>query len=155
MNQVKTKYFSNGHVCETWEVPRSWIMAIESRDWPSLDKLAEESLLPEGALHRQISKFCPIKKVEHLISLRSSPDEAGIWHDDGSRDLAFSLSLSLRPFKGAGLSLRKKNRQDTAISLGPRGFGVLTCFLTGSNGYEHKTEEVLEGERLVLAGWIN
>lgn len=155
MNQVKTKLFTNGYNSQLWEVPSPWIKAINAKDWSELDQLAAFSLSPEGQLFCKISKFCPIKKVEHILSLRSCPDEQGIWHDDGSRDLAFSLSLSLEAFEGMGLSLRQKNRQDTAISLGPRDFGVLTCFLTGANGYEHRTEEVLSGERLVLAGWIN
>lgn len=155
MNQVKTEYFTKGHNSQKWSVPSTWIEAIRERNWSQLDSLAASSLTLDGELFEIISKFCSINKTEYLISLRESPDEAGIWHDDGSRDLAFSLALSLAPFEGMGLSLREKNQPDTAISLGPREFGTLTCFLTGSNQYEHRTEEVLSGERLVLAGWIN
>lgn len=155
MNQVKIELFSDGHYSQKWEVPASWNQCIKEQNWEELDRLAGQSLEKGGELHEKISKLCPIHKTEHILSLRSAPDETGIWHDDGSRDLAFSLALSFEPFEGRGLSLRKKNQSDTAISLGFRPYGTLTCFLTGANDFEHRTEEVLSGERLVLAGWIN
>jgi len=40
-------------------------------------------------------QFC-----EHIIAIRKAPgDEEGIWHDDGSRSLGFSLSLNLNHIK--------------------------------------------------------
>ena len=155
MNQVKIEYFNKGHSNFKWEVPPSWRNAIEAKDWSALDALAFEALDSEGDLRKILERFCPVHKVEHMISLRSAPDEDGIWHDDGSRDLAFSLALSLTPFSGEGLSLRIRGDESSAYSLGYRPYGLLTCFLTGSNGYEHMTNQVLKGSRLVLAGWIN
>lgn len=155
MNQVKIEYFKKGQVTLLWEVPKDWTLAVSSKNWARLDELAFESLAIGGPLYKILEKYCPINKVEHLISLREAPDEDGIWHDDGSRDLAFSLSLSLDPFVGEGLSLRLKGDESSAYSLGSRPYGSLTCFLTGSNGYEHRTNEVRSGSRLVLAGWIN
>lgn len=155
MNQVKIEYFKNGHSNFKWEVPPSWKLAIESENWALLDSLAFGALDIGGDLRKVLEKYCPVHKIEHLLSLRSAPDEDGIWHDDGSRDLAFSLSLSLEPFDGKGLSLRIRGDEASAFSLGYRPYGLLTCFLTGSNGYEHRTNQVLKGSRLVLAGWIN
>jgi hypothetical protein len=155
MNQVKIEYFEKGQKSFIWEVPSNWTEAIENKDWNSLDNLAFEALGETGQLREVLAKLCPVQKIEHLISLREAPDEDGIWHDDGSRDLAFSLALSLKPFKGDGLSLRIKGENQSAYSLGYRPYGTLTCFLTGSNGFEHRTNQVLSGSRLVLAGWVN
>lgn len=153
--QVKIQRFKNGHHSLSWPVPASWSEALDVKDWGKLDELASASLSSDGDLFEVLNSFCPIKKIEHILSLRSAPDEIGIWHDDGSRELAFSLSLNKIKFGGKGLSLRKKNQPDTALSLGFRAFGTLTLFLTGQDDYEHRTEEVTSGERLVLAGWIN
>lgn len=153
--QVKIEKFKNGHHSLDWAVPRAWLLAIQANNWEELDDLAASALSENGELFEILNSFCPIKKIEHILSLRSAPDEIGIWHDDGSRELAFSLSLNIMEFGGNGLSLRKKNQPDTAISLGFRPLGTLTLFLTGTNGYEHRTEEVTSGKRLILAGWIN
>ena len=155
MNQVKIEYFKNGHINDKWEIPPSWRAAILAKDWQALDSLAFEALAPNGALREILEKYCPVQRIEHLISLREAPDEDGIWHDDGSRDLAFSLALSLSSFKGEGLSLRKRGDLANSYSIPYRPYGSLTCFLTGSNGYEHRTNRVEVGSRLVLAGWVN
>ncbi|MFT6071181.1 MAG: hypothetical protein ACJAT2_001453 [Bacteriovoracaceae bacterium] len=155
MNQVKIEYFKKGHINFNWEVPPSWKQAILEKDWQTLDSLAAQAVSEKGSLRVLLEKLCPVQKIEHLISLREAPDEDGIWHDDGSRDLAFSLSLSLESFEGEGLGLRIRGDEASAFTLGYRPYGTLTCFLTGSNGYEHRTHQVLKGSRLVLAGWVN
>jgi len=153
--QIKEQFFKQGFHNLFYAVPISWIHAIELRDWRSLDQLAGSALKKNGEIYKLIEPFCSINKTQHLISLRSAPDEAGIWHDDGSRELAFSLSLNFKKFEGKGLGLRKKNQRDTTIYISFRELGTLTLFLTGAEGHEHRTEEVIKGERLILAGWIN
>ena len=153
--QVKIEFFKNGHHDLDWSVPPQWVACVEAKDWKQLDHLASLALDKDGELFELLNQFCPINKLEFILSLRTAPDEAGIWHDDGSRELAFSLSLNLSQFQGEGLSLRKKNQIDTQVSIGYRPLGRLSLFLTGIHGYEHRTEEVKLGERLVLAGWIN
>lgn len=152
---IKNQFFKQGHHSLDWAIPKNWIRAIELRNWKLLDELAHSSLQAKGSLFEALSKYCLIKKVEHILSLRTTLDEEGIWHDDGSRELAFSLSLNLSPFTGAGLSIRLKNQEDSCLSLGFRPAGTLTLFLTGQDGFEHKTEKLDSGERLVLAGWLN
>lgn len=152
---IKTQTFDRGHLNLKWNLPPEWEESIANKDWNQLDQIARSELAKGGRLHQILEEYCPIKSLEFIISLRKSPDEEGIWHDDGSRDLAFSLALSPSQFSGKGLSLREKGKPETEYSLGVRPMGTLTLFLTGSSGYEHKTEEVLSGERLVLAGWIN
>jgi len=91
-----------------------------------------------------------------MLALRQAPDEDGIWHDDGSRDLGFSLSLCLEPEKiqkGRFCLRHIESQRLTMIS--PPPLGTLTCFLTGKNGYEHRVEQVLSGNRLMLVGWCN
>lgn len=155
MNQVKIESFKNGQCSSLWEVPASWTSAIKEKNWALLDSLAFSALSTSGELRLILEKLCPIYKIEHLLSLREAPDDDGIWHDDGSRDLAFSLALSLESFEGLGLGLRIRGQEQSAYSIGFRPYGTLTCFLTGSNGYEHRTYQVTKGSRLVLAGWIN
>ena len=155
MSQVKTEHFIHGHYSLHWPLPEEWNQAIGQKNWEALDQLAAKSLAPNCELWQILDQYCPVKKIEFILSLRSAPDEAGIWHDDGSREMAFSLALNEENSTGLGLSLRKKNQPDTAQSLGQRPSGELTLFLTGADNYEHRTEEVTAGERLVLAGWVN
>ncbi len=95
--------------------------------------------------------------IEFIISIRSSfefPDEDGIWHDDGSRKFAFSLSLTLEPEQVVGgvLEIRPKGA-DASHRIPTPKFGKMIVFATGQTGYEHKINRVSEGERIIIAGW--
>lgn len=97
--------------------------------------------------------------TELMLSLREGPqdiDQEGIWHDDGSRDLIFSLSLSQESeiIVGGELFLRRKSNKEAVIKVKPAPFGTIFLFNTGKRGWEHKVSRVTIGNRLVLVGWL-
>jgi hypothetical protein len=115
--------------------------------------------LPGGAVFEELRKYAEFSEIEFIISIRSSleePDEDGIWHDDGSRVLAFSLSVTLDPdgIEGGRLEIRKRG-SDTPDSgyLPTPAFGSMIVFATGQQGFEHKINRVIRGERIIIAGW--
>ncbi|MDC0253655.1 2OG-Fe(II) oxygenase [Bacteriovoracales bacterium] len=128
---------------------------ILKKDWASLDAQVESMCQKEGLISRALKKFRYFSTIEHIISLRKDPDEDGIWHDDGSRQLAFSLSLNLNPenIEGGELSIRKKGNPDRVGLIETLPFGSMIIFLTGHDHFEHKTHRVKKGKRLVAAGW--
>lgn len=144
----------NGHLKLNFELSCEAIKCIESKDWSTLDNIAAKWLAPSGELRQILLKYCDFTSIEHILALRSAPDDEGIWHDDGSRLLAFSLSLTLRPedVQGGSIYLRQKgSEQGHQYPTQPPG--TLIIFNTGRDGYEHRVSAVTSGERLVLAGW--
>ena len=125
---------------------------------PNIDELFKKITQPDGSLFNYLKKFHDFESIEFIISLRSSnnPDEEdGIWHDDGSRLMAFSLSLTNSPPKRGGhLSFRKKE-SSIEDQIPTPDYGNIIIFLTGTYGFEHKTNAVLDGERLIIAGWCS
>ena len=104
-----------------------------------------------------LAEYKEFNHIEHILSYRRGDDpfeEDGIWHDDGSRVLAFSLSLNVfGAIEGGSLGFRKRGQAE--IELGPFEPGKLLIFNTGQDGYEHRTARVITGERLVCAGWCS
>jgi hypothetical protein len=129
---------------------------VIEENWELLDTYFQKELMPSGSLYRTLTQLIRIDNIEHMLSLRQAPDEDGIWHDDGSRELGFSLSLCLdsKSIKNGAFLLKRKDSENL-ISLPPGNFGTLTCFQTGLAGYEHKVEATKAGKRLMLVGWIN
>lgn len=96
---------------------------------------------------------------ELMLSLREGPqaeDQEGIWHDDSSRDLIFSLSLTkdYEQISGGVLSLRKYEDKNQIIEIQTQPFGTMLFFPSGKGGWEHKIGRVTSGNRLVLVGWL-
>lgn len=160
-----SKLAHRGMYSQQLKLPNEWESLIEVRDFNKLDDYAAKSLERGGILFEKIKSMTPehIEHMtcgfEHILSLREGPqdeEDDGIWHDDGSRILAFSLSLnnSFKDIEGGQLSLRKKEDRNTVYNINPRPFGTLTVFCTGHEGWEHKTHYVKKGSRLVLAGWL-
>ena len=127
-----------------------------------MDRLIALETRKGGAIFEELLNFSRFSEIEFIISIRSSlevPDEDGIWHDDGSRRLAFSLSLTRNPeaIQGGRLEIRRRAERGGDASgsevLPTPGYGTLIVFATGSQGYEHKINRVTEGERLIIAGW--
>ena len=131
-------------------------MVIE-KNWKDLDNSFLKLSLPGNSLHSFLSQFLEFEKIEHIIAIRSAPDdEDGIWHDDGSRILGFSLSLNLNPseIKGGVLSFRAKGAiQSTKFP--PLEYGQIVLFLSGTAGFEHMVSAVTEKTRIVIAGWCS
>ena len=146
-----------GHFQHIVHLSACYQQFIEQERWQELDKQLETELLPQHILHDFFSLFGVIEKTEHIIAVRSElEDEDGIWHDDGSRDLAFTLSFNKDPkmIQGGEFLLRKKGELEPIV-LAPPPWGVLTVILTGKMGFEHRVLKVKKGRRIVCAGWIN
>ena len=129
--------------------------AVQSRDWNRLDELIRVECNPNGLIFETLKQFCPVKDIEFIISLREAQnnfEEDGIWHDDGSRIMAFSLSLTNIKPQGGILEFRKKGSKES-LKIETPDFGKMIIFKTGVDGYEHKMNRVTKGSRLIIAGW--
>lgn len=131
--------------------------AVEMRNWGQVDRLCSGLALQGGNLFETLRPLAGQKRIEFIINVRDARnpwEEDGIWHDDGSRIMAFTMGLNLRPetITGGNLLIRRKGDKD-ALSFSPPGFGELIVFRTGVDGYEHKVQAVVEGLRVVMAGW--
>lgn len=160
MKNLSTKaspeLLARGHKKYHLELPdfiKSWTL---EKNYDQLDQYFNVSLA-SGELAKIVKTYGEFTQREFILSLRSGPDdEDGIWHDDGSRVLAFSLGLNTMPHKieGGELLLQKKGQPTSRQTFSPLGFGELVLFLTGVWGWEHKVNAVKSGERLVCAGWL-
>jgi hypothetical protein len=147
----------NSHQLFELDLSPEIMHAAQNKNFLELDRLMSEFIASD--ITPILKTFKDFDHIEHLISLRSGTDpfeEDGIWHDDGSRVLAFSLSLNVfGNITGGSLGFRKKNTSESEYLLGPYPAGTLLVFQTGVDGYEHRTSRVLSGERLVCAGWCS
>lgn len=130
---------------------------VQNANWYELDQYFLEISKAGGQLRNFLSDYLDFKTLEHIIAIRRSPDdEDGIWHDDGSRLLGFSLSLNRDHKKIEGGELRFKRKNSARVhSFPPRPFGKIVLFLSGIYGYEHMVSAVTKGERIVIAGWCS
>jgi hypothetical protein len=150
-----------GHLLSPIELPAEIRHAIENRDWERVDQLIQKETQPGGAIFKELRKYAEFTQIEFIISIRSSlkePDEDGIWHDDGSRVLAFSLSLTLSSdaVEGGRLEMRRRTREgvsEVLRSIPTPSYGTAIIFATGCQGFEHKINRVTGGERIIIAGW--
>ena len=148
-----------GHFMDQLTLDDKILSASLASDFNYIDQEFQKLTAKDGELFKYLSQFTEFKSIEFIISLRESHnewEEDGIWHDDGSRIFAFSLSLTIDSHKvqGGELHIRKKNSKDSSI-IAPFEFGKILLFQTGTNGYEHKIHRVLSGKRLIIAGWCS
>lgn len=147
---------NNGLAYFELDYPGHWPELIQNRDYAQLDQEVFKLTSPGGLLRNKLTEFADFEHIEHILSLRSSPDdEDGIWHDDGSRPLAFSLGLNLTPneIQGGELLFRDKKETSQQAVIPPLELGRGVVFLTGVWGKEHKVCAVKASQRLVCAGW--
>lgn len=148
-----------GHTFTSVELPTAIRQAVSDRNWDELDRLIRQETLVGGSIFSKLSSYRRFEQIEFIISIRSSslgyPDEDGIWHDDGSRLLAFSLSLTSNPgaIDGGVLEIRKRNTPGLRWKISTPDFGTMVVFATGRDGFEHKINRVVAGERIIIAGW--
>lgn len=146
-----------GFYLENLNIPNKIHYFLTQQDWGALDKEFQLLTSPGGLIYETLLNYVYFKDIEFMISIRDSKnewEEDGIWHDDGSRILAFSLSLTLdhHEIEGGNLGIRKKEEQDF-IKIPTPPYGTMIVFLTGVHGYEHKIHQVTKGRRIVIAGW--
>ncbi len=147
----------NGYIIVEFTIDKPILDLIKNKKWKNLDNYFLEISKTNGLLHNFLSTFVEFQKLEHIIAIRSAPeDEDGIWHDDGSRILGFSLSLNLSSTLIAGGELRfKKKEKREWITIKPLPIGQMAIFLSGLYGYEHMVSAVTKEERIVIAGWCS
>lgn len=149
------KDFSQGLIEAKFPLTEEMLAALQAKNWKELDQILLQESRQNGLLRRFLSDYLDFQGLEHIIAIRSAPeDEDGIWHDDGSRILGFSLSLTVdnTSVLGGHLEFRRKGTV-TPLIVPTRPIGTILLFLTGIYGYEHRVTAVTKGERIVIAGW--
>lgn len=146
-----------GYLLLDFPMPIEIYPFVQKRQWRELDHYILKLSEVDGALFLFLSEIVNFHSLEHIIAIRSAPDdEDGIWHDDGSRILGFSLSLNLAPEKISGGDLLFKRKGDhSVVRFSPLEFGKIVIFLSGVYGYEHMVSAVTANERIVIAGWCS
>lgn len=145
----------NGYTLISLETSVELKKAVEQKDYPLIDQIIQVQTMPGGNIFKALAKVCNVESIEFIISLREAQnewEEDGIWHDDGSRIMAFSLSLTQHKPGGGILEFRKKGELQSQKIETP-DFGKMIIFKTGIDGYEHKINAVTQGSRLIIAGW--
>jgi hypothetical protein len=150
---------SKGYLITQVDLPETIRKAVVTRSWVELDRLMAREVKAGGRIYDKLRGYADFSEIEFIIAIRSSleePDEDGIWHDDGTRLLAFSLSLTLdhENIEGGRLEIRKIHPDPAASEwISTPCFGTLIVFATGQQGFEHKINRVTHGERIIIAGW--
>jgi hypothetical protein len=151
--------FKRGYHLEKFQLPEVVLRYVQEEDWYALDDEFKRLTHKDGGLFQFLSTYHEFNSIEFIISIRDSQndwEEDGIWHDDGSRVFAFSLSLTINPeqISGGRLGIRSKGSSEFHEIPTP-GFGDIILFLTGVYGYEHKIHQVTGGRRIIIAGWCS
>lgn len=146
---------SKGFFITPIELPASLLKYVKTDNFCEIDNLFKELTSPNGELFEYLKLFCSVKSIEFILSIRESRndwEEDGIWHDDGSRILAFSLSLTVDPPQGGVLEIRRKGQILSEKIVTP-SYGNIIVFKTGIDNFEHKINRVTKGRRFIIAGW--
>jgi len=149
--------FSNGYHLSYFPLSDEIRELAKEERFEELDTRFKELTSPQGALFKFIQQYHAISLIETMISLRDGKnefEEDGIWHDDGSRVFAFSLSLTLGEVQGGRLGIKRRGSENFSLIPTP-SFGGIILFLTGIYGFEHKIHQVTKGKRLILVGWCS
>lgn len=155
----RPELFTNGFHLSRFPMGDEIRSLVENEDWKGLDDAFKELTAENGRLFKFLQEFHDFSSIEFIISIRDSKnewEEDGIWHDDGSRVFAFSLSLTLDSdhVKGGRLGVRLKG-ETNFLEIPTPSFGGIILFLTGIYGYEHCIHQVKEGKRIIIAGWCS
>lgn len=154
---LQPELFTRGFHKTEMSLPAHILNEVREENWEGLNESFLKLTSSEGDLHQFLRSFHEFNTIEFIISIRDSNnewEEDGIWHDDGSRVFAFSLSLTEENVEGGKLGFRKKNSEEIEIIPTPF-YGGMILFLTGIHGYEHKIHRVEKGRRIIIAGWCS
>jgi hypothetical protein len=154
----RPELFTQGYHVSFYPGALAYRELVLRQEWEELDRRFREETARDGQFYKFLQQFHVFETIEFIISIRDATndwEEDGIWHDDGSRLFAFSLSLTLdEQLQGGRLGIRPKG-EEGHLQLPTPGFGGVILFLTGIYGFEHKTHRVTQGKRVVLAGWCS
>ena len=155
ISQCQNDLNNKGYTISKFDISPNVKNLVITSDYIEIDRYIKTEITQKGKLFKLMRNFCKVKKIEFIISLRESKnewEEDGIWHDDGSRILAFSLSLTLEPPEGGILEIREKSKSLIHQIKTPK-YGEIIIFKTGHENFEHKINKVTKGKRLIVAGW--
>ncbi|HXH29239.1 MAG TPA: 2OG-Fe(II) oxygenase [Bacteriovoracaceae bacterium] len=149
--------FQTGFHLSYFPLDESFRHWVKSENWELIDKEMKVLTSSSGRLFEYLRTYHDFSSIEFIISLRDSAndwEDDGIWHDDGSRVFAFSLSLTedTGNLKGGRLGIKPKG-QSGCFDVPTPGFGGIILFLTGLYGFEHRIQKVTKGRRVIIAGW--
>lgn len=155
----KPELFQNGFHLSYFPLGEEIRQLVYNENWDELDREVKKLTAPGGRLFNFLQEFHSFNEIEFIISIRDAQnawEEDGIWHDDGSRVFAFSLSLTLNPdeIEGGRLGIRVKDTE-SFFEIPTPGFGNIILFLTGLYNIEHKIHQVKKGRRIIIAGWCS
>jgi hypothetical protein len=152
-----TQLLEHGFVLSDFPLESRVLEFIQNKNWYELDQYFLEISKTDGLLRNFLAEYLEFETLEHIIAIRNAPeDEDGIWHDDGSRFLGFSLSLNLNCESIVGGELRFKKKVDNGGQIfSAQPYGKIILFLSGLYGFEHMVSAVTSGERIVIAGWCS
>lgn len=153
-----SKLYDQGSLLLTAPVPPELRALVEREDWNEVDRLFQSLTKPKGPLFQFLNCYHHFEQIEFTIAIRDSAnahEEDGIWHDDGSRVMAASLSLTLDQNIEGGLLEIKHKSKDCYMSYKTPTFGDMVLFLTGEYGYLHKINQVKKGKRVIVAIWCS
>jgi hypothetical protein len=133
--------------------------SVRQEKWQEVDEAFQKLTAREGRLSQFLKAFHEFESIEFIISIRDAEndwEEDGIWHDDGSRIFAFSLSLTENAglIEGGRLGVKRKSDIEY-LEIPTPEFGGIILFLTGLYGFEHKIHRVTKGRRIIIAGWCS
>lgn len=151
--------FSQGYHLTHFPLSQEVATWVAAEEWQKIDSYFQKLTAPEGSLYKFLQQYHDFHQIEFIISVRDAAnewEEDGVWHDDGSRVFAFSLSLSLdsEEIQGGRLGVRRKG-EEQMIQIPTPSFGGIILFLTGLYGIEHRIHEVTHGRRVIIAGWCS
>jgi hypothetical protein len=151
---MNRELLSQGHILIDYPYAMELLPLVKNKDYQALDKLFQNDSKLDGKLNIFLQTFYPFNFLEHILAIRTPPDDDGIWHDDGSRHFGFSLSLNLdhENIEGGELLIRHKKLM-VEKKYYPQPFGKMIIFLSGEFDFEHKVNEVTKGSRFIAAGW--
>lgn len=152
--------FLNGYSLEGFSIPADLREKVALEDWNGVDSAFRNLSKPGGAFFQFLENYYEFSSIEFILSIRDAEnewEEDGIWHDDGSRVFAFSLSITAKAneIEGGHLEIRKKESEILLASIPTPSFGTAILFLTGLHGFEHRTRGVKKGKRIIIAGWCS
>lgn len=155
----RPELFSNGFHLTYFPIGDEIKTLVKKEKWPELDEAFQSLTKKGGRLFEYLQEYHSFNEIEFIISIRDSKndwEEDGIWHDDGSRVFAFSLSLTLDAdqLKGGRLGVRRKG-ESLMMEIPTPSFGGIILFLTGMYGFEHCIHQVTAGRRIIIAGWCS